>query len=412
MDIRRTDAAEAQQPFFAWRLSRRGLIMLDCAVVLAYTAMLLLTGSAGSAPPPEPPSDGPSPWEQLALMATVTVPIAVRRIWPLPVFGVVTVVTAVAVARDAVWDPLLPAALALYTVALTSSLQRWWERWLPYLTIALLCVAGALGVVRAEQPYWRTGGPGLLLLGFAALLGAWELGGAVRQRRAYAARVAEHLAQRAVAEERLRIARELHDVVTHSMGLIAVKAGVANHVVRTRPEEAHDALRVIERTSRDALNDMRRMLGVLRSDTDDERLPPAARGPVPGPGDLAGLTERAGAELSVRGVEGLPRGVGLTVYRIVQEALTNVIQHAPVGTRCRVAIEANRHEVRIDVTDDGSRVTDDGSHRAEPAPPGPGGHGIVGMRERVAMYGGTFDAGPRPEGGFAVNATVPYGQAQ
>ncbi|MFI0709535.1 sensor histidine kinase [Streptomyces inhibens] len=386
-------------------MSRHRLIVLDCAAVLAYTAVLLLTGSAGTAPVPEPPSDGPPPWEQLVLMATVTVPIAVRRIWPLPVFGVVTVVTAVAVARDAVWDPLLPAACALYTVALTSPLRRWWERWLPYLTIALLCVAGALGVVRAEQPYWRTGGPGLLLLGFAALLGAWQLGGAVRQRRAYAARVAEHLAQRAVAEERLRIARELHDVVTHSMGLIAVKAGVANHVVRTRPEEAHDALRVIESTSRDALTDMRRMLGVLRSDTDGERLPPAARGPVPGPGDLAELAERAGAELSVRGVEGLPDGVGLTVYRIVQEALTNVIRHAPVGTRCRVVIEANGHKVRIDVTDDGSR-------HAEPAPPRPGGHGIVGMRERVAMYGGTFAAGPRPEGGFAVTATVPYGEAQ
>ncbi|MFI9045728.1 sensor histidine kinase [Streptomyces sp. NPDC053427] len=435
MDIPRTAAAEDQHPFLARRLSRRGLIALDCAAVLAYTAVLLLAGSAGSAgsaPAPPPPSDGPSPWEQweqweqLALMATATVPLAVRRIWPLPVFGVVTVVTAVAVARDAVWDPLLPAAFALYPVALTSPLRRWWERWLPYLTLALLCVAGALGVVRAEQPYWRTGGPGLLLLGFAALLGAWELGGAVRQRRAYAARVAEHLAQQAVAGERLRIARELHDVVTHSMGLIAVKAGVANHVVRTRPEEAHDALRIIESTSRDALTDMRRMLGVLRSDTDGERLPPPARGPVPGPGDLAGLAERAGAELSVRGVEGLPDGVGLTVYRIVQEALTNVIRHAPAGTPCRVVVEATRHEVRIEVADDGSRVADDrsrvthdrgrmtdtGSRRAEPAPPGPGGHGIIGMRERVALYGGTFDAGPRPEGGFAVTATVPYGEAR
>ncbi|WP_261953660.1 sensor histidine kinase [Streptomyces nigrescens] len=405
MDIRRTAGTEQQPPFLARRLSRRQLIVLDGAAVLAYTAVLLLTGSAGSAPAPDPPSDGPSPWEPLVLMAAIAVPIAVRRVWPLPVFGVVTFVTAVAVARDAVWDPLLPAASALYTVALTSPLRRWWERWLPYLTITLLCLTGALGAVRAEQPYWQTGGPGLLLLGFAVLLGAWELGGAVRQRRAYAARVAEHLAQRAVAEERLRIARELHDVVTHSMGLIAVEAGVANHVVRTRPEEAHDALRVIESTSRDALTDMRRMLGVLRSDADGARLPPAARGPVPGPGDLARLAERAGAELSVRDVEGLPDGVGLTVYRIVQEALTNVIRHAPAGAPCRVVVEANRQEVRID-------VTNDGGHRAEPAPPGSGGHGIVGMRERVAMYGGTFAAGPRPQGGFAVTATVPYGNAR
>jgi signal transduction histidine kinase len=299
-----------------------------------------------------------------------------------------------------VWDPFLPAAFALFTVAVTNPLRRWWERWLPGLAIGLLCVAGALGaVVRAGPPYWRTGSPGLFLLGVVALLGSWELGRAVRQRRAYAVRAAEHLAQRAVAEERLRIARELHDVVTHSMGLIAVKAGVANHVVSTRPEEAHEALRVIESTSRDALTDMRRMLGVLRSDIEGERLP-AAFGPVPGPGALAELAKRAGAELSVRGVERLPDAVGLAVHRIVQEALTNVAKHAPPGTRCRVLVESDGRAVRVNVSDDGRRRTD--------APHGHEGHGIVGMRERVHMFGGTFAAGPLEGGGFAVTATLPY----
>ncbi|MEU9124384.1 sensor histidine kinase [Streptomyces sp. NPDC048506] len=389
---------------FARRPSRCRLVTVDGAVALAYAAATVLTGSARTAPVPGPLPGGPSPWQQFALIAAVAVPIAFRRIQPLPVFTVVTVVTAVAVAQNAVWDPFLPAACALYTVALTSPLHRWWERWLPGLTLALLGAAGVLGQLRAEQPSWRTGGLGMPLLGLVALLGAWQLGRAVRQRRAYAVRMAEHLAQRAVTEERLRIARELHDVVTHSMGLIAVKAGVANHVVRTRPEEAHDALRIIESTSREALTDMRRMLGVLRSDTDGERLPPAALGPVPGPDALPELAERAGAELSVHGVERLPDGMRLTVHRIVQEALTNVVKHTAPGTRCRAVVQANHHEVHIEVTDDGRRQT-------SPAPPTTGGHGILGMRERVAMYGGTFAAGPRPEGGFTVTATLPYQKA-
>ncbi|MGW7515551.1 sensor histidine kinase [Streptomyces sp. NPDC054796] len=398
---------EEQYPILARWLNRRRLIVVDGVIVSGYTAVLLATGPAETTPGSGPVSGGAPPWEQLVLMVAATVPLALRRVRPLPVFIAVVLVTALAVARDAMWDPLLPAAFALYTVALTSSLRRWWERWLRALAIALLCVAAALGPVRAEPAYWWAGGPGLLLLGFAALLGAWELGRAVRQRRADAARTAEHLTQRAVTEERLRIARELHDVVTHSMGLIAVKAGVANHVIRTRPEEAYDALRVIETTSREALTDMRRMLGVLRSETDGARLPPSALGPAPGPDTLPELAERAGAELSIRGVEELPEGIGLTVHRIVQEALTNVARHAAPGTPCRVVVEGSGREVRIQVTDDG-RCPARSAQQSESG----GGHGILGMRERVAAYGGTFTAGPRPEGGFAVTATLPYKEAQ
>ncbi|MGX5187745.1 sensor histidine kinase [Streptomyces avermitilis] len=147
----------------------------------------------------------------------------------------------------------------------------------------------------------------------SALLGAWQLGRAARQRRAFAIRAAEQLAQRAVTEERLRIARELHDVVTLSMGLIAVKVGVANHVLHIRPQEAYDALQVIERTSRTALNDMRRMLGVLRTSEGERQS--AALGPVPGALALPDLVGQVGAQLTMRGVESLADG-------IVQEALT------------------------------------------------------------------------------------------
>ncbi|MEV5201337.1 sensor histidine kinase [Streptomyces sp. NPDC053720] len=384
-------------PILARRLSRRQRIALDCAFVFVYAAALLLTGST-AAPPSVTASTAPEPWELPVLIAAATAPVAVRRIWPLPVFVLVLVVTAVAVVRDATWDPFLSAAYAMYTVALTLPSHRWWQRWLPGLALAALALAGAAGATHAGDAYWWRGGPGLLLLGLTALLASWQLGRAARQRRAFAVRAAEQLAQRAVAEERLRVARELHDVVTHSMGLIAVKAGVANHVLHVRPQEAHDALRVIERTSRTALNDMRRMLGVLRTPEGERQ--PVSLGPVPGAVALPELVGQAGAQLTVSGVENLPDGVALAVYRIVQEALTNVAKHAGPEPHCRVVVGANGREVRIDITDDG----DGWAPRARTT----GGHGIVGMRERVAMYGGTLTAGPRPEGGFAVHASLPY----
>lgn len=380
-------------PILARRLSRRQHIALDCAFVFVYAAALLLTGSTAA-----PYSAAAVPWELPVLIAAATAPVAVRRIWPLPVFVLVLMVTVVAVVRDATWDPFLSAAYAMYTVALTLPSHRWWQRWLPGLALAALALAGAAGATHAGDAYWWRGGPGLLLLGLTALLASWQLGRAARQRRAFAVRAAQQLAQRAVAEERLRVARELHDVVTHSMGLIAVKAGVANHVLHVRPQEAHDALQIIERTSRTALNDMRRMLGVLRTSEGERQ--PVSLGPVPGAVALPELVGQAGAQLTVRGVENLPDGVALAVYRIVQEALTNVAKHAGPEPRCRVVVGANGHEVRIDITDDG----DGRAPRARTT----GGHGIVGMRERVAMYGGTLTAGPRPEGGFAVHASLPY----
>ncbi|MFD7491000.1 sensor histidine kinase [Streptomyces sp. NPDC059832] len=393
-----TEVDADDHPILARRLSRRQLIGLDCAFVFGYAVALLLTGSTADAPSSATATPAPVPWERLVLIAAATVPVAVRRIRPLPVFLSVLAVTVVAVVRDATWDPFLSAAYAMYTVALTMPSHRWWQRWLPGLSLAALALAGAAGATHAGDAYWWRGGPGLLLLGSTALLGAWQLGRSARQRRAFAVRAAEQLAQRAVTEERLRVARELHDVVTHSMGLIAVKAGVANHVLHVRPQEAHDALQVIERTSRTALNDMRRMLGVLR--TPDGERQPASLGPVPGAVALPELVGQAGAQLTARGVENLPEGVALAVYRIVQEGLTNVAKHAGPEPRCRVEVAANGRDVRIDITDDGGgRV---------PPTETTGGHGIVGMRERVALYGGTFTAGPRPEGGFAVHASLPY----
>ncbi len=208
--------------------------------------------------------------------------------------------------------------------------------------------------------------------------------------------------KRAVAEERLRIAQELHDVVAHSMGVIAVQAGVGAHVIDQDPAEAKRSLDAISATSRSTLTEIRRLLGVLRDDG------AAAYQPAPGLADLDRLVADlgdAGLPVSVC-VEGssadVPPGVDLTAYRIVQEALTNVLKHAgPAQAVVTVTYEPDA--VRLRITDDGRGVNGTATE---------GGHGLVGMRERVGVYGGSLSAGPRTGGGFAVVAELPYREAE
>jgi signal transduction histidine kinase len=208
----------------------------------------------------------------------------------------------------------------------------------------------------------------------------------------------EERARQAVAEERLRIARELHDVVAHSMSVIAVQAGVAHHVIDRRPEQARTALATVETTTRAALVEMRRLLGVLRQP--DE--PAGSLTPSPGLADLPRLIDQfteAGltVDLSVAGVpEQVPDGVDLSAFRIVQEGLTNVLRHG--GPEARLAIHHEPGQLRVAISDDGS------GRKPQPA----GGHGLIGMRERVAIFGGTLTAGPRPGGGFELTATLPF----
>jgi signal transduction histidine kinase len=237
----------------------------------------------------------------------------------------------------------------------------------------------------------------LVGVSWLVLVAAWAIGRAIRAQRNFAASSAEQAAARVLAEERLRLARELHDVVTHGIGLIAVKASVANHVADDRPDETRDALRVIEATSRATLADLRRALDVLRGE-------PAASGPLaPSPrlADLPALTTGAGdagvhVDLTVRGSAELPEGLELSTYRIVQEALTNVVRHAG-AVRCTVEVAVGDSALTIDVLDDGRG-----------SPEFAFGHGLTGIRERVGLYGGSFMAGPRAEGGFRVHATLPY----
>lgn len=489
--------------FFTARLSHRQLIALDLLAGLGFSLMFLTASTTGSDLPP---------WARLALILGLGLPLVVRRVWPLPVFCLMLTLSIVVAAVLGVSFAYISPAYALYIVALADGRGAW----VPTSAIGVLTLVTLVGMVVAGAspqqagPAWFTNidGP---LIGVAALGGAWTVGRAIRERRHYAARDAERLAGQAVTEERLRIARELHDVVAHSVGLIAVKAGVANHVMGTRPEEAHDALRVIETASRSALVEMRHLLGVLRSDEMPDRGPAPDLGGLPGlaeqarlagveveldlrlatggghgsgddavlhsridhadgrgaPAAAATSSERASQDSSAlkgadapfrrggpaaglagggpavglagdgpgaglaegridaqvgagrrpldraeggaggRGGEaisrlgaGLPEGVELSVYRIVQEALTNVVKHA-APARCRVSVVADVREVRIEVIDDGP------GRRTLPVEGT--GHGLIGMRERVMMYDGVFEAGRLPGRGFRVSAQLPYG---
>jgi signal transduction histidine kinase len=196
----------------------------------------------------------------------------------------------------------------------------------------------------------------------------------------------------------LRIARELHDIVAHSMSLIAVRAAVADHVFGVRPMEARSALRDIEAASRSALSQLRQAVEVLREED-------GGYAPAPGLADLQALADRVASggvevRLTLTGSEAMaqvPEAVGLSAFRIVQEALTNAVKHASPAA-CTAAVTVTPAEIHI-------RVENDGATTLNPAE---GGHGLIGMRERVAAWGGEFSAGPGKESGFVVTATLPY----
>lgn len=238
---------------------------------------------------------------------------------------------------------------------------------------------------------------------------AWVLGYALRKRREYAAALREQSAARALMAERLRIARELHDSVAHSIGIIAVLAGAATRVFDSQPTQARQALGSIETTSRETLTGLQPMLSALRRAEPDDASPQAtALQPAGSLADLERLAARAAdADADVRGEvtwrgerRPLPPQVDLSAFRIIQEAVTNVVRHS--GTRaCRVHVGFEPGELSIEILDDGHGLIHPRTAGAT------GGFGLLGMRERVALLGGQFDAGPRPKGGFRVAARLP-----
>ena len=230
---------------------------------------------------------------------------------------------------------------------------------------------------------------------------AWLIGHSIRQARGRTELVRAQAAAQTVMAERLRIARELHDIVAHSIGIIAIQAGSGRSVFDTSPAEARDALAAIEATSRETLSGLRRMMTGLRHAEPGSGPGQAPLGPAPGLADierLAAMTLDAGVQVEVEWLgsrEPIPADIDLSAFRIIQEAVTNVVRHA--GTdRCLVWIDQQGGYLSIEVTDSGQGGSTTGT-----------GYGITGMRERAALLGGDFSAGPRPDGGFQVAARLP-----
>ena len=314
------------------------------------------------------------------LILLSTLPIALRRRFPIPVLGITlaaALAAAIAYQSFAAFGPLV----ALYTVAAHAGR--------PPSLYAAGATAAALPLLIVGDPklgFWE------MLALYAVFAAAWLLGDNMRTRRDRAARVeAERQAnvQRTAAEEQARMARELHDVIGHSVSVMTIQAAAAGDAFDKRPAEVREALRAIESTGREAMAELRRLLA-----GDDGSFAPA-----PGLENLDALVARVrsaglAVELSAEPAS-LPPSVDLTAYRIVQEALTNTLKHAR-ATTARVDVRRRNGALEIDVVDDG--------HGAGAAPPG---HGIIGMRERAAQFGGDLTAGPAPGGGFAVRARIP-----
>jgi len=369
---------------------RRDLVVLDGLTALGLAVLPQVAPLR-----PQAGTGGGLGW---ALCVATAAPLAVRRLWPRTVHSAVLTATGAALLAGLGPAVFLAAAYALYPVATRPPAGR-----LPAVRLGGACVAGAALLAVTGGQHGDGGGVGRLLFGLLLLGATWAAGTAVRERRESLRRVVEEAAARARVEERLRIAREVHDVVAHGVGLIAVKAGIANHLAADRPEEGREALRVIEEVSRDALRDLRGLLAVLRDDAVDAGLRPA-----PGLGDLPALVrtaQDAGVQVDLHvdlrgvGADRIPDGVALSAFRIVQEGLTNVVRHAG-PTRCSVQLVGGTGTLRVEVTDEGPAP-------GRPASTAGAGLGLVGMDERVRGHGGTFGAGPH-SGGFRVLATLPY----
>ena len=376
------------------RIGRDGAVDIAIAAALAAAALAELWGSSAF-------DDDPRGVVTVVVLA-MTVPLAARRRWPLAVLVAVLVTATV----SATWDVFDSASFGIgvllvsaYTVAAHSELRE------GAIGLGLILGWGAVQMLFFDVP------PADFLFVGVILGCVWAAGRTVRSRRQLAAALAdqnvllaheqEARAKQAVAEERTRIARELHDVVAHNVSVMVVQAGAERRALGEDRPQTREALETIEQTGRQALDEMRRLLGMLRKDDDELALAPQPS--LEHLNLLVSQIREAGMPVEVE-IEGdpqpLPAGVDLSAYRIVQEALTNALKHAGPA-RALVRVRYRRDELELEVVDDGP-----GPGQAN----GTGGHGLVGMRERVAMFGGDLAAGARSEGGFAVHARLPLGR--
>lgn len=342
------------------------------------------------------PATGPSA-VNIALAIVLGVSVAWRRVHPMLfapfVYALLAIQTAVVV-RPNVYVEILISLIGLYGITAYATSRR------AVVLSTLGCVAFAtvMGSRDTQDPVGEV--VTLFVFGAVIMLAGWV----VRRQRTIAEQMraqrdqAEDRARAITATERARIARELHDVVAHGMSVVVLQARGGRRMVDAQPERAKQAFDDIGRVAADCLEEMRRLLGILRAEPDAEQAPMA---PQPRMGELDALVAQARGsggrvELAVVGEQReLAPAIELSAYRITQEALTNVLKHAP-GSTARIRLGYRPDALSIEVTDDGPGMRG-----------GRTGHGLIGMRERAELYGGTFDAGNEPGGGFAVRALLP-----
>jgi signal transduction histidine kinase len=355
------------------------------------------------------PDNGGGRGPRLRLAPVILEPMGLQRMWPLPVLGAAVVAAGFAMARGE--HAGLPLAVPLLGLAMYLVVSRLPLRLsVPSALASGLALGGALlyaAQVTRSPPLDADAVESFLPLG-----AAWFIGNAVAARRRYESGLAEQAkrewvenaerARREVRDERVRIARELHDVIAHTMAVMTVQAAVGRRLMGKRPEEASSSLKSIEAIGRTAQEELRVVLGLLRDDGNGA----AELSPAPRLADVKELAETVRAsgtpvELRMTGADRqLSPALELSIYRVVQEALTNVVKHAPQA-RAIVGVLISDASVRIEIADNGKLAGEHAGRHGE------AGHGIVGMRERIAAFGGWLVAEPFPDGGFRVLAEVP-----
>ncbi|MFF7247739.1 sensor histidine kinase [Embleya sp. NPDC008237] len=386
------------QRIYAWLRAHPLWVDSVCTIPVFGLALLqVLEDPAASVPR----------WWWLVIVVLLSLGMVLHRVRPLTA----TALVVVGGLMQLVWDDTLTSAnyamlVALYTAAKSG------PRWLSRTGLVMILLGPAILLGRFPESDDASFRDNVIGFGFLVVLLAiaWVLGDSMRTRRAFYAELEERAtrleferdqqAQIAAAAERARIARELHDVVAHNVSVMVVQADGAAYAIESSPDRAREALGTIASTGREALAEMRRLLGVLRSQSETD-----AYVPQPGVEQLGELVEQVrttglNVELRVEGVPvELPQSVALTAYRIVQEALTNTRKHAGPDATATVGVGYGEDGLEMEISDDGRGA----------AAPGDGmGHGLVGMRERVAMLGGRLRTGPSIGGGWSVSAMLPY----
>jgi signal transduction histidine kinase len=399
-------------------------LAIAAAVASLAVAGLMARNPAGSVSTAIPPSGGPGWQTLLPAVAARTVPLAIRRFRPLTAFWLclaacllVSLPGTLKGAAGTITVDLIALVPAAYS-AVTHSRYR----------VAALLSTPAVLVVLVVRGLWRPpiGNYTMLATLLVFVMVVLTVGNAARLSRRRAGesqarllRLTEeqdHTTRQAIGHERARIARELHDVVTHNVSMMVVQAGAARRILSASPDEARSALLAIEESGREAITELQHMLGLLTQPgaPEDAARVTALLQPQPGLGQVRPLIDRVTAtglpvELRVSGTpRALPPGVDLAAYRVIQEALTNVIKHAG-KTSATVTLDYRDDALVVEVTDNGTPGETAARHRGAPGAPTsmPGGHGLLGLRERVVLYGGDLDAESQPQGGWRVRARFP-----